>query len=304
MVAPGTFCTMSTTSSEPARPLPCPVCAAATGRLFRKAGHWVRHCTGCGHRFAEITADPEHVARLYGDQYFFGGGAGYPDYLREGELLRAQGRRYCQMLAGHCSPGTVLDVGAAAGFLLESFLEAGWRGTAVEPNRTMAEHMRSRLGIEVFNGPLDQFGTDRKFDLVLMIEVISHFTDLRRSLAAAAAVTRPGGLWLIETWDRRSLTARLFGRHWHEYNPPTVLHWFSAAGLRLLAGQFGFREIARGRPRKRLSGDHARSAVLHALQGTALRRAARPIGRLVPERLSLPYPGDDLFWALFSLQAP
>jgi hypothetical protein len=43
-----------------------------------------------------------------------------------------------------------------------------------------------------------------------------------------------GRAWIIETWNRDDWVARLLGRHWHEYSPPSVLHWFNPDGLRRL----------------------------------------------------------------------
>jgi SAM-dependent methyltransferase len=239
------------------------------------------------------------VSRIYGDDYFRTGGAGYVDYLGNAAALRAQGRRYAAIAGRYAAPGRVLDVGAAAGFILAGLLDCGWSGAAIEPNAAMARYAADHLGIDVSTSPLHEFRTTEPFDLVMMIQVIGHFVALRESLAAAAAATKPGGFWLIETWDRDSLPARLLGPSWHEYSPPSVVQWFSAGGLRTLAGQFGFREIARGRPRKWISGANARSLLEHTLADTRWRALTPLIAGVIPRRIVIPYPSLDVFWALF-----
>jgi hypothetical protein len=92
-----------------------------------------------------------------------------------------------------------------------------------------------------------------------MIQVLSHFVDVGQALDVAAAITRPGGFWLIETWNPRSWSARVFGRHWHAYIPPSVLHWFSPAGLERFTSRFGFTRVADGKPAKWINGGHAKS---------------------------------------------
>ena len=274
----------------------CPLCAQASERLFSAHGHWIRGCPGCGHRYAEIGPSAHAVERIYGDGYFRGGGAGYADYLAEGDLLRAHGARYARLVARHASPGRVLDVGAAAGFLLEPFIADGWSAAAVEPNPGMADLTAARLGVPVYCTTLDRLPPDAgTFDLVLMLEVIPHAVDVRGSLAAAARHTRPGGLWLIETWDRDSWTARALGARWHEYNPPSVLHWFSRRALVELCAGLGFGEVARGRPRKRIEGRHAASLLAHHYPSSRIAAAA---ARAIPARLAVPYPFDDVFWLL------
>jgi SAM-dependent methyltransferase len=277
----------------------CPICSSPTRRLFQKYGYWIRECGSCGHRLAEIDLAADHVGQVYGDQYFQGGAAGYPDYLAEGTMLAAHGKRYARLLERHMTPGTVLDIGAAAGFILKGFLESGWTGAGIEPNPRMAEYARTRLGLQVQCCSLEEFQSVECYDLVSMIQVVPHFYDLRRALQAAAQHTRPGGHWLIETWNRSSWTARLFGQNWQEYSPPSVLHWFSPEGLQRLAAQFAFREVARGRPVKRISIGHAESILRYKLAGSALGNNLLGLLRRLPSSLAIPYPADDLFWGLY-----
>jgi SAM-dependent methyltransferase len=276
----------------------CPICNGPTHRLFQKYGYWIRECSSCGHRFAEIDLAADHVGQVYGDQYFQGG-AGYLDYLAEGTILAAHGKRYARLLERYVSPGTLLDVGAAAGFMLKGFIECGWTGASIEPNPRMAEHARTHLGLQVQCCSLEEFQSGECYDLISMIQVVPHFYDLRRALQAAAQHTRPGGHWLIETWNRASWTARLFGQNWHEYSPPSVLHWFSPEGLQRLAAQFAFREVARGRPAKWISIGHAESILRYKLAGSALGNNLLGLLRRLPSSLAIPYPADDLFWVLY-----
>jgi SAM-dependent methyltransferase len=277
----------------------CPICHGPMNRLFAHRDCWILGCEVCHHRSAEIAACANHVQRIYDDRYFQGGGAGYSDYLVEARILRTHGQKYGRLLSRHMKPGTVLDVGAAAGFLLNGFLDQGWRGEGIEPNNRMAEYARAHLKLDVATGTLEQFESERQYDVVSMIQVVAHFVDPQRALQVAASKTREGGFWLIETWNRESWTARAFGKHWHEYSPPSVLHWFSPEGLRRLAAQFGFREVARGRPAKWIGGEHAKSLLRYRLAGSRPGRFVAGAASLIPDRLSLPYPAEDLFWALY-----
>ncbi len=133
-----------------------------------------------------------------------------------------------------------------------------------------------------------------------MLQVLSHFVQPAKAVRTAAAALRSGGLLVIETWDRQSRTARLFGRFWHEYSPPSVPHWFTRGEVRALCARSGFMRVAGGRPRRRIALPHAVSLLGHALgvPGAGL-AAARFLARLrfAP---AIPYPGDDLFYEVFS----
>lgn len=278
----------------------CPLCQGGTLHAFSKGEYVFWDCTRCHHRFSPLRERESnaHVDTHYGDDYFEGGGAGYADYLQEGRLLRDHGMRYGKLLARWMRPGNVLDVGSAAGFFLKGLIDSGWKGTGVEPNAKMASHARVALGVQVETGSFEAYVSGDRFDLVAMVQVIAHFIDPRKVLRKAFDHLQPDGHLLVETWNRNSWTAKLFGRSWHEYSPPTVLHWFDKAGLRALAESEGFEFLAVGRPTKWLDGAHAKSLLRHVLGGSKA-RFLLPVLRIVPDALPIPYPSEDLMWMLF-----
>jgi|GEM_PF-3512162 len=155
----------------------CALCGETSRKLFQKYNVWIRECPRCTHRFAVPNEQSGHVAAQYDDDYFFGGGAGYDDYLSEAKLLTAHGRRYARILSRLAQPGRLLDVGAAAGFILQGLADAGWDGHGIEPNATMARHAREQLNLDVACGTLEDMPTDSPFDVVSMIQVVAHFLD-------------------------------------------------------------------------------------------------------------------------------
>lgn len=287
-------------ASQDALQFPCPVCRSSTGRCLEKDGFWIRRCTACKFRFLEKQLEPEHVDQVYGDDYFVGGGAGYPDYAASGGLVREHGQRYGRLLKRYMEPGVVLDIGAAAGFFLSGLLDCGWSGDGLEPNAAMSDYGKNKLGANVVNGTLERLPRElrvRQYDLVTMVQVVPHFYDIHCALEAAASVTKRGGYWLVETWNVESFSARVFGRNWHEYSPPSVVRWFSPSNLATLCESFGFQKIAGGRPSKWISGAHAKSLLRHKMAKLPW-SLGRHLLTIVPDALRIPYPSEDLFWQL------
>jgi len=267
---------------------------------FSVAGYDIYDCSECGHRFVGSPIDAEHVTKVYGNDYFFGGGDGYPDYLRDAQMLEQRGAWYRKWIAPHApSRALVLDVGAAAGFVLRGLTQPDWSGVGVEPNAEMARYGRETLGLEIVDTPLEELTDERRFDLVSCIQVLPHFYDLHAALRKISDLTKPRGLWLVETWNKDSLTARVLKTRWHEYSPPSVLHWFSPDTLDRFAADYGFQRVASGRPSKRISAEHAKSLIGHKLGGTALDLPWKGVARLIPSGVTLPYPAEDLFCALY-----
>jgi SAM-dependent methyltransferase len=169
----------------------------------------------------------------------------------------------------------------------------GWAGLGVEPNQGLVKYAQESLGIHSICSSFESFAAERQFDAVSMIQVISHVVNTRQAIVKAAQLLLPGGLLLIETWDRRSWTARLLGRRWHEYSPPSVLHWFTRTRLEGLLSECGLEVIESGRPRRWIQMGHAKSLVRHKyghLASTAL--------AWLPAKLQVPYIGDDLIYVL------
>lgn len=271
----------------------CPLCFSESRFAFYAKMVPVNDCLACGHRFAEISGDDAFVRSIYGPQYFWGGGAGYANYEMEEQLLICRGSEYAKLLERYgSSKGWILDVGAAAGFVLKGFIDEGWKGVGLEPSEEVANLGREKYGLKIVNGTLESLSLDAKFDVISMIQVAAHFYNPSKAFKNAHNLLCENGLLLIETWDRESLLARLFGRHWHEYSPPSVLHYFSKNGLTEFLEKMGFTKVADGVPKRTITGDHARSLLKYRLGNWS-------VLNLIPDRLKIRYPGGDLFWAIF-----
>jgi SAM-dependent methyltransferase len=278
----------------------CPVCSAAARYRFSVAEVPIFHCPSCQHSYADYNWEDQHVARVFGDEYFFEGGAGYRDYLREGGILRRQGARYGAILRRHVPVASrILDIGSAAGFVAAGIQDCGFSVVALEPNRRMAAHASDVLGLPVICTQIETMEGDTQYDVVTMIQLLAHLVDPHRALAVVARATRPGGYWLIEGWNSQSNMARIRGRRWHVYNPPSVIHYFSMQSLDTLAARFGFVRIGEGRPMKLITAGHAASLLEFLGTHSPLLRLAHGLVKHIPGEITLPYLGDDICWVLY-----
>jgi 2-polyprenyl-3-methyl-5-hydroxy-6-metoxy-1,4-benzoquinol methylase len=111
----------------------------------------------------------------------------------------------------------VLDVGCGTGFLLERLAERGFSGTGIDLSPESVEHARSRLGEIGASERLDaQVGSAYEppagpYDLIALTDVLEHLENPRACLAALREQLAPGGLLVISTPNRRSLSG---ARRW------------------------------------------------------------------------------------------
>jgi len=259
-------------------------------------GYWLRDCSHCGHRFAEIDIANNHTDSVFGVDYFEGGKDGYPDYVGEKDLILAHGRRYGKVINRFTQPGKMLDVGAAAGFIMQGYMEEGWQGIGVEPNAKMARYGREQMGLDIRTSSVEALDMTEQVDLVSMIQVLACFHDLEASLQKLADLTRHGGHWIIETYNKDSLTAKASGKGWHEYCPPSVIHWFSPETLQRTAARYGFKFVAKGRLIKRIRFEHAKTLLAYKMESLPAGKVLTKTFSWIPDKWTFPYPSEDLFW--------
>lgn len=274
-------------------------CEDNAKHVFIKQGFDIQECTICGFRFTQTDlVNDKHVSEVYSDNYFFGGADGYSDYLSEKDLLVKHGENYAKTVKSFIAGDKMFDVGAAAGFLMKGFENEGWKVKGVEPNSTMVMHAKETLGLDVVQGSFETMPIQDAYDLVTMIQVIGHFYDLSAALDKARSILNPNGYVLIESWNYNSLYAKLMGKNWHEYSPPSVLNWFSKESLNDKMNQSGFKLVKSGYPIKKIDFNHALGLLSHKYSG--LKTVIKLMEKIVSKRhIVLPYPPLDVFWSLY-----
>jgi 2-polyprenyl-3-methyl-5-hydroxy-6-metoxy-1,4-benzoquinol methylase len=257
------------------------------------------HCLNCSHLFTDFKPTPNEVQEIYSVDYFFNGGAGYDDYTLEKDMLIKRGEYYAGKMNKFVESGTVLDIGAAAGFILKGFENKGWQGTGIEPNNLMVEYGKNIVGVNIKRGTIETVQLEEKFDLVILIQVMAHIYDLKSAMNRINNFLKPNGRVLIETWNKDSFTAKIFGKNWHEYSPPGSLNFFSKKTLDHLLLQHHFAKIADGTPKKSIHSKHAKSLIKHKLLESKGLKWLAGMTSLITGNMILRYPAEDLFWALF-----
>lgn len=281
----------------------CDICLMPARLACRVKQYNLYSRSECGHLFLSPDQRAQSVEELYDERYFSGSdGTGYVDYLQQKKSLIARGRRYARRAARLLGrQGTLLDIGAAAGFTMAGCRDAGWDVDGVEPNLMMVEHGRNAEALNMFHGCIEDVDDTKGYDCVLLLQVLEHIGDPVGTLQRILTLLKPGGIVIVETWNIRSWPVRLLKHRWHQCNPPSVVHWFSPRSLTKLFNRTGFRLITTGRPFKTTPLSNAIALLstkfpfIRAL-GLAELRSSWLKG--VP----LPYPPLDVFWAAYRRQ--
>jgi SAM-dependent methyltransferase len=217
----------------------CPACGATTTvSLFTSGDYDYRACTGCGS--ARLDPIPEiDPADLYDTDYFVGGRVpgGYADYGTDESLHRrnATGRLRRIADAGLAPPGRIVEIGSGYGYFLDEARQRGWDVSGSDVS-VHARRQAGELGIDLAEDSTQLVGPA---DVLAAFQVLEHMRDPFPALQSALELVRPGGLVMVETWDRGHWMARRLGRRWQQVSPPSVIHLFTTDGLTRMAGRLG-----------------------------------------------------------------
>jgi SAM-dependent methyltransferase len=186
-----------------------------------------------------ISIDPlpaDRLSEIYPPTYysFASGGAEDPGFVfRVKERLDLRSYRSTLRMLQTDRP-RILDVGGGTGEVSSIFVRRGGAAGAVvvDPDETSIQAARSR-GLDGFAGTIEEFETEERYELVLMLNLIEHVADPVAMMEKARELVSPQGLIWLQTPNFQALDGRLFRhRNWAGYHCPR--HWaiFGEQGLR------------------------------------------------------------------------
>ncbi|MFA5072274.1 MAG: polysaccharide pyruvyl transferase family protein, partial [Nitrospirota bacterium] len=94
---------------------------------------------------------------------------------------------------------TILDVGCGGGTFLMHLKEQGYKniqGVEIEPH--YSKYIREKLGIPLFNKPLETMESGMQYDIITLWHALEHVVDLKKSLAAIKRLLKDGGTFFLE----------------------------------------------------------------------------------------------------------
>src|SRR3974390_35459 len=200
----------------------CPMCGSQSLLEKFKVRHVcddVQH--SCGRDIGFATASvvscrdcsfvfkPQRPSASYLENYYAHLGEGYLASLAEDHREQRRDFQVASEALAKAFPkgGTILEVGCASGFFLDS-LGKSWNRFGIELFHLAAEQARSRNEITVHECDLQsaQFPA-QSFDVVCCFDVIEHLPDPAPLFSEARCILKPSGWLLLGTGDCASLAA-------------------------------------------------------------------------------------------------
>jgi SAM-dependent methyltransferase len=147
-----------------------------------------------------------------------------------------------QRIAG--KKGRVLDVGCATGILLNGLQKKDWDCFGVEPNSKAAVYAKTRFGLNIITGYLEDTNfPDDYFDVVTIFDVLEHLQKPIDFIQEIRRILKADG-WLIGTLpNSSSWECKIFGPYWAGWEVPRHYRTFNPKNLQNFFSQYGFKKI-------------------------------------------------------------
>jgi SAM-dependent methyltransferase len=216
----------------------CPLCGHCESRhAFKENGCTLRMCSICGLFFVYPYPDRDRQhAQVSSGAY------------SEIEILDCERRhlgerlyyeRHLAPIAEECQNAkSLLDVGCGTGYLLQTLSrQPGLYTAGIELNAEAAQFARCASGRPIYEVPFEEFRSDRKFDVITLINVLSHVPSFDGMFRSIRAALRPGGKIILRTSEMSPNVSRWNQIHW---GIPDDLHFLGLDTLDFLCAKYGF----------------------------------------------------------------
>jgi SAM-dependent methyltransferase len=199
-----------------------------------------------------MVASPKVVdPRVYDAIYSISGGP--PGYDRNFQFAKGVTRttdplRYlttrqdafwgvCRALQ-ECGARSLLEIGSGLGYFSYALRRAGYDAFGVDVSEKAVAEAEAAFGDFYHAAPIESFAStcQKKFDSIVLVEVIEHLEDPMAVLRSALPLLSPGGAVILTTPNRSFFGA---DKRWATDLPPVHLWWFSETSIETIAAQIG-----------------------------------------------------------------
>jgi len=164
-------------------------------------------------------------------------------YISEEKGRRITAKIILKKISKYKGGKRLLEVGCAAGFLLDEAKSLGWEVYGVDPSRWLVDFAEKKFGLKLVCGRLkDAAFAPNYFDVIILADVLEHFVDPKEELERIRSILKPGGILYISTPDINSFISRALKAKWWGIQKGH-LYYFSKKTLNNLLDVCGFRPL-------------------------------------------------------------
>jgi 2-polyprenyl-3-methyl-5-hydroxy-6-metoxy-1,4-benzoquinol methylase len=233
----------------------CPICNSSKKPKKIQANHvgYVKgtnfdifKCSNCDSHFIDMSKlNPSLYDKIYSQENV----TGYKEYQKYASAIKTKKNplKYLSRQSEIYYPIflylknqknlDVLEVGCGYGYTAYGVFKSGQKITAIDISKKAIDFAKKNFGDFYINSSLENFKTDKKFDLIYSTEVIEHVPDPIGFVKKLKKHLKPGGRILITTPNKNYSDCVRSNVIWNSDLPPVHTFWLTQKGAELLASQ-------------------------------------------------------------------
>ena len=138
----------------------------------------------------------------------------------------------------------ILDVGSGAGFFLKEIKKKWPKANlyALEPSSIMAKKCKEH-NISVYESTIENFKTNKKFDVITSFELLEHVFDPYIFLKKIYDILNKNGILYFTTLSGKGFDIQLLKENSNSIYPPYHINFFNINSLKIILKKIGFKKI-------------------------------------------------------------
>lgn len=195
-------------------------------------------CANCG--LVQQSPVPADVGKFYEN---------YPIHRRKTslfELVRRKIMKPCYFNVGNLrsrkeTPLVLVDYGCGDGWFLDSIRGEQLVRIGYELDKDQARRLAKEINIPVFSSESELMALyGGKVDVVTMHFVLEHIVNLDKTFQFLHDLLKPNGLLFITVPNISSWEFKIFGRKWHNLDPPRHICFPEKCSIERISFKWGF----------------------------------------------------------------
>lgn len=205
-------------------------------------------CSDCGLIYTSPRLRKDLILKSYTE-------AEDPTYVSQADGRIKSFERCLDAVEEFKKGGSILDIGAAAGFFLKVAKERGWKTYGIEPSKYLSDYGNQNYGVNITCGTLETaLAPKEKLDCITLWDVLEHTFDPKQVLKTCNSYLKEDGIVVINYPNIGNLMAKMAGKnywfilsvHLYYFVPKTIQAMLESAGFEVVSSKPHFQWLQLG----------------------------------------------------------
>lgn len=205
--------------------------------VIEENGYKGKKCPKCGLIFISPRPSFDEILNLYGhdDAHISAQSHIFADFRN-----RLFARHHLRLIRSFIRSGTLLEIGAGAGYFLDEARKIGFNPHGLEFNPIQSNYIKNNLSIPCEESPVNtSIFQGTQFDVIYHCDVVSHFFDPISDFTNINKIMKDDSFLIFETGNLGEVNP-IYYKYFQRFQYPDHLFFFSTSNLVNLLEKTGF----------------------------------------------------------------